>query len=677
MKKGFFVAILVTALLSLSLLVSTAEAAKRPLLMDNKKSLFQRMLAKPGATLYAQAGGKVSGSPAPFTVYYVYARKAAEGKDWLQVGIDSHGTIKGWMPAADLVIWNQGLTVAFRKPDKTDRVLLFRDRQSLKSLVNESTTDKYQQIYQSAVKGELADNSPVVAIQPKTHVDILKDFYLVPIRDHEDVFLGSEQATMLQVSTVPLGTSEPSGTANDPKRAAPPASANPVSANTGSLAPTEGLKAGLVFVIDTTRSMGPFIDRTRKAVRDIYQKLAEANQENSVSFGLVTFRDSPNAAEGLDYLAETVASLDDGRTAEGFFNKVASVKAATVSSAGFVEDSFAGLKEAVENIDWKGIDTRYVVLITDAGARGPNDPLSSTGLNTSEMRELAHEKGIAISALHLLTPEGINNHKNAERQYRELSNYAGIGDLYYGVKMGEVGEFGRALNAMTRQITRQVQLAAGRTQGKKVTTGNAQSNSTTDDSLAGFEGKLEKLGYALRMQYLQKNKSDNLPSIFDAWLLDRDFIHPERPTLDVRVLLTRNQLSDLHDVMKQVLDTFEEGLISPRNFLADLQSLAATMSRDPEALSDVTRTTGSGNLNDMGFMQEYIEDLPYRSDVMNLSIEDWETWPAARQLEFVHGLEERIAYYRALHDHPDQWISLDGGSVGGHSVFPLELEMLP
>ncbi len=669
MKKAVLL-VLVVILTTFSLLLNAAEVGKRPLLMENKKSLYQRMLAIPRSTLYARAGGEIAGKPVPFTVYYIYARQQVDGKDWLQVGSDSHGTIKGWMLATDLIKWNQGLTVAFRKPGDTDRVLLFRDKESLKSLVNEQTPDKYHQIYKAAVTGTLPDDSPVIAIQPKSYMDILKDFYLVPIRDHEDVFLGSEPATMLQVSTVPLGHSAPVEGNNNTNTTLD------VNARTQAAPASQKFKAGLVFVIDTTRSMGPYIDRTRKAVREIYQKLAEANLGNSVSFGLVTYRDYPNATKGLGYLAETVATLKDGSTAEGFFNKVESVRAATVSSQGFVEDAYAGIKEAVENIDWQGVDARYIVLITDAGARGPGDPLSSTGLDTDEMRKMARDKGIAISALHLLTPEGKENHHNAESQYRQLSHYAGIGDLYFGVQMGAVGEFGRALDALTRQITRQVQLAAGRNlDGDKQSA--TQQKPSSDNSLAGFEGKIEKLGYALRMQYLRKHQNKTPPSVFNAWLLDRDFNHPEKPTLDVRVLLTRDQLSELHDVMQQVLDTFEEGLLSPRNFLADLKSLAATMSRDPEAVGNVTRTTGASNLNDMGFMQEYIEDLPYRSDVMNLSIEDWETWPAARQLEFVHGLEERIAYYQALHDHTDLWVSLDGGAVGGNSVFPLELEMLP
>jgi hypothetical protein len=200
-----------------------------------------------------------------------------------------------------------------------------------------------------------------------------------------------------------------------------------------------------------------------------------------------------------------------------------------------------------------------------------------------------------------------------------------------------------------------------------------------DEQLAGLQARVAKLGHALRMRYLQKNEGGQVPSVFDAWMLDRDFHEPERATLDVRVLLTRDQLSELHDVLTQVLNTAEEGLLSPQNFLNELKSLAATVSRSPEQLGVTTATTaGKGNsLADLGFMQEYIEDLPYTGEVMGLSLDDWQSWSTLRQVDFLNSLEEKVSYYRALHDHTDLWVSLDGGPVSGDSVYPVPLEMLP
>jgi hypothetical protein len=167
--------------------------------------------------------------------------------------------------------------------------------------------------------------------------------------------------------------------------------------------------------------------------------------------------------------------------------------------------------------------------------------------------------------------------------------------------------------------------------------------------------------------------------VFDAWLLDRDFRDPARATLDVRVLLSRDQLSELSDVLTQVLDAAEDGLLSPQNFFSELQSLAATATRDPERLGATTTTTaGTGNsLADLGFMREYIEDLPYTGEVMGLSLDDWQSWSTRQQIAFLNRLDEKVSYYRALHDHTDLWVSLDGGPVNGDSVYPVELEQLP
>ena len=60
-----------------------------------------------------------------------------------------------------------------------------------------------------------------------------------------------------------------------------------------------------------------------------------------------------------------------------------------------------------------------------------------------------------------------------------------------------------------------------------------------DAQLAALQDRVAKLGYALRMRYLRKTSDGKLPSVFDAWLLDRDFRNPQRSTLDVRVLLSR------------------------------------------------------------------------------------------------------------------------------------------
>ena len=120
-------------------------------------------------------------------------------------------------------------------------------------------------------------------------------------------------------------------------------------------------------------------------------------------------------------------------------------------------------------------------------------------------------------------------------------------------------------------------------------------------------------------------------------------------------------------------------MLSPQTFLDELQSLSATMTRDPSQAGTTTATSaGQGNsLADLGFMREYIEDLPYTPEVMGVSLDDWQSWSTKQQVAFVTRLENKLDYYRALHDHTDLWVSLDNGPVSGDSVYPVPLEVLP
>lgn len=642
----------------------TAFAAQQPLLIEGKKALFQRVLTKPGARMVSSPVDTEAKPIPPFSIFYVYARESLEGKKWVEVGSDRHGTIAGWLSQEEIIDWNHGLTVAFRDPAGHDRVLLFRDAEQLAKFAETTPNDPapYNFLYESASHGELAANSPVVAIQPKGYVDIRDDFYLVPIREYKEIFVGTEKGRMLRVSSVPHNSAESQAQDKGQSPIQPVAQAPEVAKAAG-----PALDTGVVFVVDATISMDPYINRTRAAIQKIYDDIANNASGAEVSFGLVAFRDDTKAVPGLKYRSKVFADLKKGRTASDFFAHVAEVKAATVSSKDFYEDAYAGVKQAIDDISWGGYKAKYMILITDAGAREANDPLSGTRMSAETLRQLARDNGIAIFVLHLLTKQGEEDHDRAREQYKTLSYISDIGDLYYGVDTGEVGDFGRVLDALGGQLVSQMR-------GAPLT---APKQSGDDQQLASLQEKVSKLGYALRMQYLDRPVRGDIPSLFDAWLLDRDFKEPKRQTLDVRVLLTRDQLSDLYQMLREVVETAEEGMLSPNNFLNDIKTLAATASRDPERLAGSTSAGGGKNLADLGFITEYIEDLPYTGDIMNVTLTDWRNWPAKRQLTFIQRLEERVQYYKSVHDHTDYWVSLKGGPVDGDSVFPIPLDMLP
>ena len=412
-----------------------ASATETPLLMDGKKTLYQRVLSTPDARLYESPEQTVSFNEIlPFSVLYVYQKK----QDWIKVGYGSFGDTAGWVQQAQTIIWNQALTVSFKDPQNTQRVMLFDSKDKLQTLVENYDTEAYQALYESAVKGDVGPDFPVIAIQPEAHIDIRQDFYLVPIKQHEDVYLGNEQARLLEIASVPL-QDEPSRPTTIAARQNP-----------------RSYRSGIHFVIDSTSSMGPYIDRTREAVAKVYSAIEKQGLNNQVSFGLTAYRDNIDQVPELEYLVRPYVSLKQGTDVKQFFNHVNELSPSDVSSRDFREDAYAGIKSAIEDTDWNEFDARYVILITDAGPRESHDSLGSTRLSAQALRQLAYDKGVSIWVLHLRAQSSAANHEKTESLYKELSYYPGIGHFYYGVRLAEVDEFGLVLEVLANQITQQV-----------------------------------------------------------------------------------------------------------------------------------------------------------------------------------------------------------------------------
>ena len=640
----------------------------KPLLMANKKNLYQKILTLPGATLFQQPkASQVNAIPLPdFSVYYVYHRVTDNDlQEWIQVGLGRKGDLVGWIMGDKVQDWNQGLTLTFKEPEDHDRVMLFKNKASLNKITKNYDLETYQKLYKAASEGKILKDSPVVAIQPDTEIDISVDnkFYLLPIHDYEEIYLKDETARLLQVSSI----------TRRGKSGSPPNNSEIHGSNKGQSAVPDTYRAGITFVIDSTLSMQPFIDRTRETVAKVYDTLEKAKLLGRVNFGLVAFRDNTKFAPEIEYITRRYSSLSQGENPQAFMSAVNNLSAAKTSSKDFKEDSYAGIYSALNNMDWKSHAARYIVLITDAGARDADDPLSFSRMNATRLNQIARKKNTAIFVMHILTPDPQADHEAAAKQYRELSNYPGIGNLYYAVPTANVQEFGKVIESLADQISNQV---------AQVNDGGERKPFVADmqnEKLAALQQKVANLGHALEMRYLQNTQNEQVPAVFNAWVLDKDFKNPQQSSLEVRVLLTRDQLSDLDDILKQVLETAKQGQVSPKQFLNELKSLSATLMRDPKQLGGTTATTSgeSQSLAEMGFMREYIQDLPYTPEIMNLALEDWQSWPAQKQEDFLNKLQEKINYYQMIHDNVDLWVSLEGKSIDGDAVFPVPLMMLP
>jgi serine/threonine-protein kinase PpkA len=375
---------------------------ERPLLGEGKTTPYQRVLARPDAVLHESPGGAALDEPVrPFDIFYAFARDG----DWVEVAHAAEGPPSGWLPAARVVRWNRPIVAAFLSPAGRGRTLLFKDKEAVIDLLNsEDLVSDVPRLREQAVAGSLPEDSTVVSIEPETHVDIQEQFYILPILEHELTFnpLNYEELKLLEVASIPQSF-EPTHE---------PPSRDEI---------LRDFKVGVMFVMDATRSMGPYIDETRAAIEDLYRRIADSEIGERVSIGVVAFRDNTDLVPELEYVTKTFVELTPDQEPDLVLQGLAEVTPATVSSRGLNDDAFAGINDALAYTDWDDFGGRFVVLITDAGPRQSIDSAIADLADAATLNSQARERGIAIYVMHLRTPAGVGINDYAERQYRMLS----------------------------------------------------------------------------------------------------------------------------------------------------------------------------------------------------------------------------------------------------------------
>ncbi|WP_286934175.1 vWA domain-containing protein [Leclercia sp. UBA5958] len=629
-------------------------ADTQPLLQEGKHTLFQRVLTYPGCQLAAKAGEAGKEQPA-FSRFYVYQREKQGQDEWLQVGPDSFGHVSGWMKAACTVDWKVQLTLAFTNPAGRHPMLFFKEKSDVESLLN---NPKPAAALEPMV-ASLNQHKPVpqvLAREPDYMVDQLKNFYLLPVLGSDDVFTDTGfQVRVLNVASV-----------TEKASTAAPAKA------TDEKNMMKGFSASVVFVIDSTISMGPYIDRTKEAIDKIYKQIEKEKLQDKVKFGLVAYRSSVKAVPGLEYDAKMYVDPNTVKDGKDFLAKVHDLKQATVSSSKVDEDAYGGVMTALDKVDWTQFGARYVVLITDAGALDGTDSLSSTHLGAEQVRQEAAYRGVALYTLHLKTPGGKKNHASAAAQYQELTlNPFLHKPLYYPIDSGDVNSFGTIVDSLSSAIAGQIKTAwSGEETAGSALGASPEYAGKKDDPLLS---DAEKLSKAMRLAYLGEKQGTQAPPVFKSWISDRDLVNQNIPATEVRVLLTKSELSDLSDVMKKIVNAANEGMISPDDMFASLRSLAATMGNDPNQAKGKNAT----RLGEMGLLGEYIESLPYLSEVLSLDEETWKSWDGLEQERFIRRLNTKLNYYQRYNEDADRWVALAPDSDPRDNVYPVPLENLP
>ena len=633
-------------------LASNTEAA--PLLQEGKRTLYQRVISHPTAQLYAQASDQsqvVDKGLRPFTPLYVYER----GQGWLNVG---KGTNKadGWIKADLTTPWNQSLTLLFSNRSQRDPVIFFRDTRALQDICDAPDMSERLVSLQLAV-AKKKTGPEVVASEPMTSSVDLDRFYLMPILEMQEPYEGTK---FLRVASIDPGQIPGSqyhqgkgGTASDPTTKKAP-------------------RTGIAIVMDTTVSMQPYIEQSRQLIKTIYDRLQKEKLAEHVGFAFVAFRNSTAAVPELEYVSTVVSDFVTASNRKELESRLAEVREAKVSTHSFNEDSLAGVYNAIESLSWDEYDSRIILLVTDAGPLPSDDRYRSVAMEPQEMADFAGQKGIWIVAVHIKTPAGASNHDYAEQAYRTLSMKNGSAQ-YQSIKTSNPKEGARYFAAVAESLAKTMeQVVTLTTQGKMLTRPKDAAPKNPEEDAAQLA---QRLGYALQLEYLGRANRTPAPQVVSSWITDMDLAHLARgqrvPNVEVAVLLTKAQLNDLHAQIGAIIDNAERTKkTDSTDFFQGILSASARTARDPNM------PTQGKTLAELGVLGEFLDGLPYRSEVMLLTEEDWYRKSIGEQTAFINRLKSKLARYEEYDRDRKNWETF-GTFSANDWVYRVPLNMLP
>ncbi len=656
-----------------------AQQKRKPVLVSGKTFLPLRVLARPFSNIYKQADEKsgIEQENVPvFQSYYVYTQpkvtvSGTKTEGWYEVGSDNRGTVLGWMKAEDVMEWKQTMCLAYEHPGGRKPVLMFEGLKALQEIVKAPSDDrvkKAEAYYRQIESKDIPKDFPIISMEPKDAIDITEQFYLLPILEHADIEIEGREGRMLKLASAPKSV-RGGGTLKNPEAGSKNTAAAPVNPEAAML---KNLEMDLVYVVDMTGSMGPYIDITLQAIKDMSLFITkDAEIAKSVRFGLWGYRDSPDVP-GLEF---NTRNFTPQLQKVGDFEKtLASVGVAKVGSKDYPEDVFSGIDKSMRETKWTDNALHIMVLLGDAPSHQPGHNWNYSGQSADTLRTFADDNKFSIFALHIKDRGATQFWQLTEEQFRTLSTNRGLeGEAsYWGVDSQDMEGFEKASKAIAGGLVDMVKSAK---QGKisvasvrKATTGSSNAGPKTQNNV---NAKVMQLGYAALVDWIGREAGVKAPRDIIAWVTDKDLIDPAIPSLDVRVLINKKQIDSLRTVLQEIMTAGRRGIIGGEKFFDALQAVPSVASRSGDQIRNAK------SLADTDLVPEFMQGLPYKSKIMNMSNDLWSSWSLDQQEEFLNEVDAKIKLYVAIHDEPKGWVPLTKGDDPDEHVYPLSLEALP
>lgn len=634
-----------------------------------------RVLPRPNSSLYTapeatQANVKSSNVRGLWPLY-AFARKDLDATDpvnpkgWYQVGAN-HETPIGWMQAKDVWEWRNALAVAYSHPGKgTDArppVLMYADPNPLEAMIKSPNRMRdAEAAYQKLKTGGVPVG--VISVERSTFLNIDEKFYLFPVLDWKESTAFDVPARVLRVTTaVPKERAQTTGedTVLNPEFRKEMGKEGALTADAA-----KRLSFDMVFAVDMTASMQPYIDEVLEALHDATLAIAQSSGEatgQNIRFGLVGYRDDVRAMPGLEFTARNFTpTLVDAAAMQRILKNDA--RRASVSSDDWEEDVNAGYAEAVKSA-WNENSVRLMVLIGDASPHPVGHRYNTTNLDLPELRRQADAARVYVSAIYIQNDEAQSDWANGEDAFGALARNPGSEKSSLAtVPNRPAGSVAKGIQKLVQELNQRI---ANARSGRQDLSAGLAPIATGDKGGKILEAGREAIDLAL-VDY--KGDMTKAPRDVTAWVLDRDIIQPRREALNVRVLVSREDLDNMIRKLEDLMNMLAAQEATQIGFFEALQDMSARVSSG-------TKLDRNTPLGQSSLVPKWLAALPYRSDLAAMSAAAFEALTADERDQLQKRLGSKLEYYRRLSGN-DKWTKLNDNDPKSRNVWLIPLDELP
>jgi len=621
-------------------------------LPDPRKDLPARVLAQQSARLYERPDENsqvVKDNVQWFEAFSVLDSQQVGGETWYRVVEGNVPPKKGdnyreptddkWIPGKRAIPWRQALVMYPTSGVNRPATLFFKDRDTLRHLTEMSAAaraDEIGRLRGQAEKGQ--GTGEVLGVERTINSEEQEqsvfcpiiDFYPPPDSPSYGKFdIDGQSASLLEVATRIGGGDEKQDVSH--------------------------AKIDIVFAMDTTESMQPFVN----TVRDAMKNFAASVSGLDIRWGFIGYRDK---AQYFDYLVKeyTHATVPADEFA-GILGQV-NVQKKCVGSREYCSDDypeavFQGVNAALKSKQWRPDAVKLIFLIGDAPGR------SEDGLTTELLHDMMMPKAgteeLSLYAFLLKHSDLIaKNHKiarytkEAEAQYTALSSF-GSKPAFYPVN----GDSEQALHEAFAAAFDQIK--------------NELANLKHADRNTAKSGSVTELIF--RQAAIRLANPNLPPDDIRAWVSDKAPEDPAVVAMVPSVVLTRTELEELLHRVDDLIAMGNKALIgegeTPPDFFELVRLNTMWTLKNPQGVEFQERFR----------MPSGLDRLPYyKSYVMRLSASAFKDRDTLNRM--VQNMQmKRDLYNNKLNRFPDPslWKTLGGADKEEERVVVIRLNELP